>query len=59
MFLSEPLLFLILTSIFIFTQDISVQNIGYRSTWYVIVIGISISTEKYISVEPYYRFEDE
>ncbi len=50
-FLSEPLLFLILTFIFIFTPDISVQNIGYRSTWSVI-IGIGIGPEKHISVDP-------
>ncbi len=53
-FLSDPLLFLILTLIFIFTPDIyiSVQNIGYRSTWSVI-IGIGIGPEKHISVDPY------
>ncbi len=48
-FLSEPLLFLILTLIKNFTPDISVQNIGYRSTWSVI---IGIGPEKHISVDP-------
>ncbi len=51
-FLSEPLLFLILTLIVIFdTRHISVQNIGYWSTWSVI-IGIGIGPEKRISVDP-------
>ncbi len=53
-FLSEPLLFLILTFIFIFTPDIlyiSVQNIGYWSTWSVIIV-IGIGPEKHISVDP-------
>ncbi len=51
-FLSEPLLFLILTLIVIFKPDIySGQNIGYRSTWSVI-IGIGIGPEKSISVNP-------
>ncbi len=35
-----------------YTRHISAQNIGYRSTWSVI-IGISIGPEKHISVDPY------
>ncbi len=51
-FLSELLLLLILAFIFILHQTrISVQNIGYRSTWSV-VIGIGIGPEKHISVDP-------
>ncbi len=51
-FLSEPLLFLILTLIFIFTPDIYIGS-KYRlaSTWSVI-IGIGICPEKHISVDP-------
>ncbi len=35
-----------------YTRHISVQNIGYRSSWSVI-IGIGIGPEKRISVDPY------
>ncbi len=36
-----------------YTRHISVQNIGYRSSWSVI-IGIGIGPEKRISVDPYF-----
>ncbi len=38
---------------FLHQTRISVQNIGYRSTWSVI-IGIGIGPEKHISVDPYF-----
>ncbi len=50
-FLTEPLLFLIDINCHFYTRHISVQNIGYRSTWSVI-IGIGIGPEKRISVDP-------
>ncbi len=37
-----------------YTRHISVKNIGYRSTWSVI-IGIGIGPEKHILVDPYPR----
>ncbi len=39
-----------------YTRHISVQNIGYQSTWSVI-IGIGIGPEKCISVDPYLEAE--
>ncbi len=54
-FLSELLLLINFGIHFsIFTPDTyTVQNIGYRSTWSVI-IGIGIGPEKHISVDPYF-----
>ncbi len=51
-FLSEPLLFLILTLIFIFTPDIYMGS-KYRLSVYLVCNNrIGIDPEKHISVDP-------
>ncbi len=54
-FLSELCYYKFWINFHFYTPDTySVQNIGYRSTWSVI-IGIGIGPEKHISVDPLLR----